>query len=90
MESYEPWSSPAIFDEVVPLSAELPASTASSTGLRPQEIYDGGYSNDSARMKLRIACGGAGQSGLIGLWATAFIRYMVDSRGVEPFTVSTT
>jgi hypothetical protein len=36
---------------------------------------------------LRIANGGAGQSGLIREWANAFIQYMVQSNGSKPFQV---
>ncbi|RDB16612.1 Tungstate-binding protein TupA [Hypsizygus marmoreus] len=54
--------------------------------LAPQAVYDGGYSN-ATEIKLRIANGGAGQSGLIGAWADAFIQYCVKSLGFEPFKV---
>ncbi|RXW22430.1 hypothetical protein EST38_g3427 [Candolleomyces aberdarensis] len=49
------------------------------------EVYDGGYAN--APLRLRIASGGAGESGLIAAWAEAFIHYMVDERQYEPFSI---
>lgn len=56
-----------------------------SSGLAPQAVYNGGYT--SARdIGVRIANGGAGQSGLIGAWANAFIQYSV-SQGHQPFLV---
>ncbi|KAG5644439.1 hypothetical protein DXG03_008534 [Asterophora parasitica] len=54
--------------------------------IAPQATYDGGYS-DAAEMKLRIANGGAGQSGLIGAWADAFIQHCVKDLGMKPFKV---
>jgi hypothetical protein len=55
---------------------------------KPFAIYNGGY--DRARERgicLRIANGGAGQTGLLRAWADAFIRDMV-AKGAEPFEVS--
>ncbi|KAF8154440.1 hypothetical protein B0H34DRAFT_799224 [Crassisporium funariophilum] len=55
---------------------------------KPHAIYDGGY--DRARLRgvcLRIANGGAGQTGLIRAWADTFIQHMV-AKGVEPFQVA--
>jgi hypothetical protein len=37
-------------------------------------------------VRLRIANGGAGQTGLIRAWADGFIQYMV-SEGMPPFEV---
>ena len=54
---------------------------------KPHAIYDGGYENAKIQgVRLRIANGGAGQTGLIRAWADEFIRYMV-SKGVPPFEV---
>ncbi|KAG6819113.1 hypothetical protein H0H93_015358 [Arthromyces matolae] len=54
--------------------------------LKPRAIYSGGY--DTAKeIKLRIANGGAGQSGLIGAWADAFIKYAVETLNLDPFLV---
>ncbi|KAF9443917.1 hypothetical protein P691DRAFT_796946 [Macrolepiota fuliginosa MF-IS2] len=50
------------------------------------EVYHGSY-NDTTKVGLRIANGGAGQSGLIGAWANSFINYMVERKHHEPFTV---
>ncbi|PPQ79459.1 hypothetical protein CVT25_002621 [Psilocybe cyanescens] len=57
---------------------------------KPSAIYDGGYRERAQRrgVCLRIANGGAGQTGLIQAWANAFIRYMVTHKGVEPFQVA--
>jgi len=51
----------------------------------PQAVYNGGYT-DAKDIYLKIANGGAGQSGLIGAWADAFIKYRVNN-GSEPFLV---
>ena len=56
------------------------------SGLDPAATYNGGYSNATG-IKLRIANGGAGQSGLIGAWADAFIQYSVKTLGYPPFQV---
>ena len=62
-------------------------STCSS---KPREIYDGGYENAKIQgVRLRIANGGAGQTGLIRAWADRFIQYMV-SEGMPPFEVRPT
>ena len=55
--------------------------------LAPHVIYDGGYPRVGQGIKLRIANGGAGQSGLIGAWADAFIQHSVRDLGLEPFLV---
>lgn len=51
-----------------------------------QATYNGGYT-DAKQVRLRIGNGGAGQSGLIGAWANAFIQYMVQKNGTQPFLV---
>jgi len=55
---------------------------------KPFAIYNGGYSHARERgICLRIANGGAGQTGLIQAYADTFIQYMV-AKGGEPFEVS--
>lgn len=54
------------------------------TSIQPQAVYDGGLGGKEIR--LRIANGGAGQSGLIGAWANAFIQYC-HREGIAPFQV---
>ncbi|KIJ06837.1 hypothetical protein PAXINDRAFT_103212 [Paxillus involutus ATCC 200175] len=58
--------------------------TASLTSIKPQAVYDGGLGGKEIR--LRIANGGAGQSGLVGAWADAFIKYC-HGQGIDPFKV---
>ena len=77
-----------------PHAAQVPdglyASSGTSTAgvsIAPQATYNGGYT-DAKDVRLRIANGGAGQSGLIGAWADAFIKYMVQVRHFKPFLVS--
>ncbi|KAF9005233.1 hypothetical protein BDQ17DRAFT_1390074 [Cyathus striatus] len=57
-----------------------------SSFLAPQKTYNGDY-DDAKDIRLRIANGGAGQSGLIGAWANAFIKYCVEKKGEKPFLV---
>ena len=53
----------------------------------PRAIYDGGFDTAAARgVCLRIANGGAGQTGFIQAWADAFIQHMV-AQGEKPFQV---
>ncbi|KAK1998001.1 extracellular solute-binding protein family 1 [Colletotrichum falcatum] len=52
----------------------------------PEEIYDGGYNSTTSPLLLRIANGGAGQSGLVKALADAFIRESVKN-GSAPFRV---
>ncbi|KAF8314790.1 hypothetical protein DL93DRAFT_2097164 [Clavulina sp. PMI_390] len=52
----------------------------------PAAVYDGGYGNNSA-IALRIGNGGAGQSGLVGVVANAFIQQSVQN-GSAPFQVA--
>ncbi|KAF6743486.1 hypothetical protein DFP72DRAFT_827769 [Ephemerocybe angulata] len=58
-----------------------------SAPTKPREVYNGGY-KDARCIRLRIACGGAGEQGLIGAWADAFIQFMVDDKHLEPFQVA--
>ena len=55
-------------------------------GLDPVVVYNGGYS-DATEIKLRISNARAGQSGLLGAWADAFIQYSVKTKGYKPFQV---
>jgi len=56
------------------------------TALVPEATYDGGFP-DAKDITLRIANGGAGQSGLIGALANAFIQYCVKHLNMLPFKV---
>lgn len=58
--------------------------SVADASIHPQAIYDGGLGG--TKILLRIANGGAGQSGLIGAWADAFIQYC-DKQGIPPFKV---
>ena len=59
----------------------------STTSNKPRAIYNGGYENAKIQgVRLRIANGGAGQTGLIRAWADGFIQHMV-SEGMPPFEV---
>ena len=71
------------------MSVSISSSTTSDStcSKKPREIYDGGYENAKIQgVRLRIANGGAGQTGLIRAWADGFIHYMV-SEGMPPFEV---
>lgn len=77
-----------------PHAAQVPDGLYASSGtsiagvsIAPHATYNGGYTN-AKDVRLRIANGGAGQSGLIGAWADAFIKYMVNERHVQPFLVA--
>ncbi|KAG6817590.1 hypothetical protein H0H93_006612, partial [Arthromyces matolae] len=76
----------------------MSGASSSSTGhldrrddaviLQPAATYNGGYADsDAAGIRLRIANGGAGQSGLIGAWADAFIQHCVQKKSISPFQV---
>lgn len=67
--------------------ALLLSVAASAFMVSAQATYNGGYT-DAKQVRLRIGNGGAGQSGLIGAWANAFIQYMVQKNGTQPFLVS--
>ncbi|PNY24000.1 3-methyl-2-oxobutanoate dehydrogenase [lipoamide] kinase, mitochondrial [Tolypocladium capitatum] len=54
----------------------------------PAAVYDGGFRNSTnSTIQLRIGNGGAGQSGLIGALADAFIKQSV-ANGSAPFKVA--
>lgn len=62
-------------------------SASSNSSNKPHEVYDGGYENAKIQgVRLRIANGSAGQTGLIRAWADGFIQHMV-SEGMAPFEV---
>jgi len=64
-----------------------PPASGSTSSTKPRAIYDGGYEIAKIQgVRLRIANGGAGQTGFIRAWADEFIQYMV-SKGVPPFEV---
>ncbi|KAK0473725.1 hypothetical protein IW261DRAFT_674593 [Armillaria novae-zelandiae] len=63
-----------------------PVASAHSSPLIPQATYNGGYSS-ATTVRLRVANGGAGQAGLIGAFADAFIKWRVESSQEEPFKV---
>ncbi|KAF9459273.1 hypothetical protein BDZ94DRAFT_1172016 [Collybia nuda] len=56
-----------------------------NSALAPKAIYDGGY--DGKDILVRIANGGAGQSGLIGAWADGFIKHCVEFHKFAPFRI---
>lgn len=60
--------------------------TTKNSTIVPKAIYDGGYS-DAKDILVRIANGGAGQSGLIGAWADAFIQHCVEFHKFPAFRV---
>ncbi|KAI4164436.1 MAG: hypothetical protein LQ342_002083 [Letrouitia transgressa] len=59
---------------------------SSPPAIDPEAIYHGPFSSDEIR--LRIATGGAGQSGLLKALADAFIDEHVRATGCAPFAVS--
>ncbi|KAI4136372.1 MAG: hypothetical protein L6R39_007821, partial [Caloplaca ligustica] len=56
--------------------------------VEPEEIYHGSYQDQGSHIQLRIATGGAGQSGLIRALADAFIDTQVKETGCKPFAVA--
>ncbi|KAL8946724.1 MAG: hypothetical protein Q9222_006916 [Ikaeria aurantiellina] len=56
--------------------------------IEPQEVYYGSYELMKPPIKLRIATGGAGQSGLIRALSDAFIDDQVSETGCEKFAVA--
>ncbi|KAK5997789.1 putative ABC transporter anion-binding protein [Cladobotryum mycophilum] len=73
----------AILRNLVAIAALLAAPSAAQN---PSAIYDGGFGNGTA-VQLRIGNGGAGQSGLVGALANAFIKDQV-AAGSPKFTVA--
>ncbi len=63
-------------------------TTTPPSSSAPRAVYNGSYPDAHQQgVYLRIANGGAGQAGLIGAWADAFIKSRVD-QGDAPFEVS--
>ena len=58
------------------------------SGIQPAEIYYGASNDTKSPVRLRIATGGAGQSGLLRALADAFIDDQVSQTGCSPFAVS--
>jgi len=56
--------------------------------IEPEETYYGSFKNAHPPLQLRIATGGAGQSGLIKALADAFIDAQARETGCAPFTVA--
>lgn len=69
------------------LASPHPTASTTVSTLVPQATYDGGYADPAAKPLLRVANGGAGQSGLIGALANAFIKYQVEKNKMSPFLV---
>lgn len=69
------------------LTIILGVASLSVSALTPVAVYNGGFNNTSSEIKLRIGNGGAGQSGLIGAWANAFIQHCVNDKQFPPFQV---
>lgn len=67
------------------LSATHPQALTQGSPQPPQAVYDGGFPN-AKDVRLRVSNGGAGQAGLIGKFADAFIQWRV-SKGDQPFKV---
>ncbi|KAJ3900238.1 hypothetical protein F5879DRAFT_809561 [Lentinula edodes] len=53
------------------------SESSSNNPLVPTKTYNGGYT-DAKEIRLRIANGGAGQSGLVGALADAFVKWCVE------------
>ncbi|KAF7557545.1 hypothetical protein G7Z17_g552 [Cylindrodendrum hubeiense] len=79
--------------KAVAMVASVMAASAIAAGcaaVEPAAVYDGGLGDkcgSSCEIKLRIANGGAGQSGLVKELADAYIQYRVND-GEEPFKVA--
>ncbi|KAL8994385.1 MAG: hypothetical protein Q9169_005620 [Polycauliona sp. 2 TL-2023] len=56
--------------------------------IEPELVYYGSYKNDKPEIKLRIATGGSGQSGLLGALADKFIDDRVRETKCKPLAVS--
>lgn len=80
---------PAEFPHAIPIPVGHYAEHAAPAGsmLLPQEIYHGSKVVKDAPLKLRIANGAAGQSGLIRELARVFIDYCTKQLNYAPFTV---
>lgn len=56
--------------------------------IRPTETYYGAAENNTSPVKLRIANGGAGQSGLLRALADAFIDDQISETKCAPFAIA--
>ena len=56
--------------------------------VKPAEVYYGATKKTNSPIKLRIATGGAGQSGLVRALADAFIDDYISETKCPPFSVS--
>ncbi len=74
------------YSEDIAVATAMLYSDSTSPQPEPRAIYDGGYSTAKS-VDLRIANGGAGEAGLIGAWANAFIQTRVVDYGDAPFKV---
>ena len=63
------------------------AARANPASVQAEETYHGSF-DPAAPIRLRIATGGAGQSGLVGALADAFINDMAKKKACEPFSVA--
>ncbi|KAN0067877.1 putative extracellular tungstate binding protein [Elaphomyces granulatus] len=63
------------------------AATVAAQAVAPNAVYNGGYNSTNGTILLNIGNGGAGQSGLIGALANAFIQQSVKN-GSLPFQVA--
>jgi hypothetical protein len=63
------------------------APNSTPPSIEPTEVYHANYPS-SPPIKLRIAAGGAGQSGLIRAISDAFITYQVEQKKTAPFSVA--
>ena len=64
-----------------------PTSQDQEPYVKPEQIYYGSNTSTNVPLKLRIATGGAGQSGLVKALADAFIDYQVEHTQCELFSV---
>ncbi|KAL0947665.1 hypothetical protein HGRIS_013753 [Hohenbuehelia grisea] len=71
---------------VVISTKPIDSTSTRSSPLRAQETYDGGYKGDHP-VRLRLGNGGAGQAGLIGAFANAFIQWRVEICHDQAFKV---
>ena len=67
---------------------DKPSSQETPCEIQPTEIYYGTKYDIKVPTKLRIATGGAGQSGLVKALADAFIEDYINETGCPPFAVS--
>lgn len=74
--------------DVQPIETPSPVRIPANANLRPLKVYSGAHGGaGDAEITLRIANGGAGQSGLIGALADAFIDYEIKVKKEAPFRV---